>query len=95
MAESERAHLEPVASVDVHYFEAQGLGARLHAHLAGKSTVVGVPKTAYRTGAFAARVPRGASGRPLFGARGGRRPYARRGRPRPRLFRVDRGHLAV
>jgi deoxyribonuclease V len=43
-----------------------GLGAHLHAYLGGRTAVVGVAKTAYRTGAFAARVLRGRSKRPLF-----------------------------
>jgi deoxyribonuclease V len=43
-----------------------GLGAHLHAHLGGETAVVGVAKTAYRSGTFAARVLRGASKRPLF-----------------------------
>jgi deoxyribonuclease V len=43
-----------------------GLGARLHASLAGAIPVVGVAKTPYGEGAFAARVLRGTSRRPLF-----------------------------
>ncbi len=43
-----------------------GLGAHLHAQLAGAVPVVGVAKTAYRGGGFAVRVLRGSSQRPLF-----------------------------
>jgi deoxyribonuclease V len=43
-----------------------GLGAHLHARLDHQAAVVGVAKTAYRTGSFAARVYRGSSRRPLF-----------------------------
>ena len=44
--------------------DSPGLGAHLHARFAGAFAVVGVAKTAYRGGAFAARVNRGQSRRP-------------------------------
>jgi deoxyribonuclease V len=45
---------------------APGLGAHLYERMGGRCPVVGVAKTAYRGGDFAAPVLRGASQRPLF-----------------------------
>lgn len=43
-----------------------GLGAHLHAHEGGRFAVIGVAKTPFRGGDFAAQVMRGTSKRPLF-----------------------------
>lgn len=52
--------------VDLDDAGAPGLGGHLHQSLGGRVAVVGVAKTAYRGGTFAARVVRGGSRRPLF-----------------------------
>jgi deoxyribonuclease V len=52
--------------VDLDERGAPGLGGHLHERFQGAVAVIGVAKTAYRGSAFAARVFRGSSRRPLF-----------------------------
>jgi deoxyribonuclease V len=54
------------AYVDLDAQGTPGLGARLHAHLGGNVSVVGVAKTAFRGATFARQVIRGRSLKPLF-----------------------------
>lgn len=66
MARSEYRAILIDGYVDLDPHGAPGLGGHLHAHYDGRAAVIGVAKTAYRGGTFAARVLRGASRRPLF-----------------------------
>jgi deoxyribonuclease V len=52
--------------VDLDASGTPGLGAHLHQHFAGRHAVVGVAKTPFRGGEFAAPILRGSSARPLF-----------------------------
>jgi deoxyribonuclease V len=52
--------------VDLDECGSPGLGAHLYEHFGGKFAVVGVAKTAYRGAAFAIKVLRGSSAKPLF-----------------------------